>query len=278
MARNKMWTLIVTIAVMAVLLVWTLFPFYWMLVTSIKENSEIYSPVVQLIPRTFTLKHWGDLITKTRYLQQFQNSLIIATTTTLISMSIGSLCAYAVVRLRYQGRTLSARLLIMSYLVPPSLLFIPLFQLMIALGLISKIYGTVLAHLTFTVPFCTWLLVGYFKTVPAELEEAAKVDGTSIFGTLWRITLPLSAPALVVTALFSFTQSWNEFLYALVLNPDRNVRPITAGLVDLIAVEDVFFWGRMMAAAVLGSIPPIILYSVAQRWVVQGLTLGAVKG
>jgi multiple sugar transport system permease protein len=278
MARNKMWTLIVTIAVMAVLLVWTLFPFYWMLVTSIKENSEIYSPVVQLIPRTFTLVHWNDLITKTRYLQQFQNSLIIATATTLISMSIGSLCAYAVVRLRYQGRTLSARLLIMSYLVPPSLLFIPLFQLMIVLGLISKLYGTVLAHLTFTVPFCTWLLVGYFKTVPAELEEAAKVDGTSILGTLWRITLPLSAPALVVTALFSFTQSWNEFLYALVLNPDRNVRPITAGLVDLIAVEDVFFWGRMMAAAVIGSIPPIILYTIAQRWVVQGLTLGAVKG
>mgnify|MGYP000182778084 CR=1 FL=1 len=278
MARNRIYTLIITIAVMAVLLVWTLFPFYWMLVTSIKENSEIYSPVVQLIPRTFTLVHWVDLLTKTRYLQQFQNSLIIASATTLISMTIGSLCAYAVVRLRYQGRTLSARLLIMSYLVCPSLLFIPMFQLMIALNLISTLYGTVIAHLTFTVPFCTWLLVGYFKTVPSELEEAAKVDGTSILGTLWRITLPLSAPALVVTALFSFTQSWNEFLYALVLNPDRNVRPITAGLVDLIAVEDVFFWGRMMAAAVIGSIPPIILYSVAQRWVVQGLTLGAVKG
>ena len=278
MTRNKRLTTAVTIVVMAVLLAWTLFPFYWMLVTSIKENSEIYSPVVQLIPRTFTLLHWTDLITKTRYMQQFSNSLIIATATTLVSMSIGSLCAYAVVRLRYQGRTLSARLLILSYLVPPSLLFIPLFQLMITLDLISKLYGTVLAHLTFTVPFCTWLLVGYFKTVPAELEEAAKVDGTSILGTLWRITLPLSAPALVVTALFSFTQSWNEFLYALVLNPDRNVRPITAGLVDLIAVEDVFFWGRMMAAAVIGSIPPIILYTVAQRWVVQGLTLGAVKG
>jgi multiple sugar transport system permease protein len=278
MTRNKTYTLIVTIAVMAILLVWTLFPFYWMLVTSIKENSEIYSPVVQLIPRTFTLRHWQELITQTRYLQQFRNSLIIASATTMISMTIGSLCAYAVVRLRYQGRTLSARMLIMTYLVPPSLIFIPLFQLMIALDLISTLYGTVIAHLTFTVPFCTWLLVGYFKTVPAELEEAAKVDGTSIFGTLWRITLPLSAPALVVTALFSFTQSWNEFLYALVLNPDRNVRPITAGLVDLIAVEDVFFWGRMMAAAVIGSIPPIILYSIAQRWVVQGLTLGAVKG
>jgi len=275
--RRSRRQLALTIAVKAVLLVWTIFPFYWMLVTSIKENDEIYGPVAHLIPSTFTWRHWNELVTQTPFLIQFRNSVIISLSTTLLSMAIGALAAYAIVRLQFAGRSLAARSLIYSYLVPPALLFIPLFQLLQTLRLLNSLHGLILAYLTFTVPFCTWLLVGYFKTVPLELEEAALVDGCNRLTTLFRVTLPLAAPALVVVALFSFTLSWNEFLYALVFNTDNNVRPVTAGLAGM-AVEDVFFWGRMMAAATLGSLPPIILYTAAQRWVVRGLTVGAVKG
>ncbi|MCL5110707.1 MAG: carbohydrate ABC transporter permease [Chloroflexi bacterium] len=276
MRRSKLQTALI-VAIMAILLVWTMFPFYWMLVTSIKENNEIYSPLATLWPRTFTLRHWAELLNRTPFLVHFRNSLIISGTTTLLSMAIGSLAAYAIARLQFRGRSVMARSLIYSYLVPPAVLFIPLFQLLGALDLLNSMQGLVVAYLTFTVPFCTWLLVGYFKTVPVELEEAALVDGCTPINTLLRITLPLSAPAMVVVALFSFTLSWNEFLYALTFTTDKNVQPVTAGLSGM-AVEDVFFWGRMMAAAAVGSLPPIILYTAAQRYVVRGLTLGAVKG
>jgi multiple sugar transport system permease protein len=276
MRRSKT-KLLITVLVLAVLLVWTVFPFYWMIVTSIKTNDEIYGPVAALVPTTFTTVHWQELLTRTAFVTQFRNSMIISSSTTLLSMAIGALGAYAIVRLQFAGRSIAARSLIYSYLVPPALLFIPLFQLMSTLNLLNSIQGLILADLTFTVPFCTWLLVGYFKTVPIELEEAALVDGCNRITTLLRITLPLSGPALVVVALFSFTLSWNEFLYALVFNQDANTRPVTAGLTAM-AVEDVFFWGRMMAAAALGSLPPIILYTLGQRYVVRGLTVGAVKG
>ncbi len=276
MRRSKKLTAL-NVFVLALLLIWTVFPFYWMLVTSIKTNDEIYGPVASIIPTTFTTLHWQELFTRTAFLTQFRNSMIISTTTTLLSMAIGALGAYAIVRMRFAGRTIAARSLIYSYLVPPAVLFIPLFQLLSSVGLLNSLQGLILADLTFTVPFCTWLLVGYFKTVPIDLEEAALVDGCNRLTTLLRITLPLSAPALVVVALFSFTLSWNEFLYALVFNQDANTRPVTAGLTAM-AVEDVFFWGRMMAAAALGSLPPIILYTLGQRYVVQGLTMGGVKG
>lgn len=265
------------IAVMAVLLVWTLFPFYWMVVTSLKINNEIYSTSPSLWPQTFTLVHWQELFTRTPFLIHFRNSVLISTSTTLLSMAVGSLAAYAIARLQFTGRSIMARSLIYSYLVPPAVLFIPLFQLLGVLNLLNSMQGLIVSYLTFTVPFCTWLLVGYFKTVPVELEEAALVDGCTRFSTLFRITLPLSAPAMVVVALFSFTLSWNEFLYALTFTTDRNVQPVTAGLTGM-AVEDIFFWGRMMAAAAIGSLPPIVLYTLGQRYVVRGLTLGAVKG
>jgi multiple sugar transport system permease protein len=267
----------VLIGIQSALVVWTAFPFYWMLVTSVKENGEIYGPVARLIPSTFTLVHWRELFYKTPFVIYFRNSLIIATVTAVLSMAIGALAAYAITRLTFRGRTIAARSLVYSYLVPPALLFIPLFQLFGDLHLLNTLQGLILADLTFTVPFCTWLLVGYFKTVAVDMEEAALVDGCTRLTVLLRITLPLSAPALVVVALFSFTMSWNEFLYAVVFNTNSNVRPVTAGLTGMVT-EDVFFWGRMMAAAALGSVPPILLYTAAQRWIVQGLTLGGVKG
>ena len=165
----------------------------------------------------------------------------------------------------------------MTYLVPPSLLFIPLFAVMSALSLIDTHEGLILAYLGFSVPFATWLLMGYFRSVPIELEEAALVDGCTRLGSLIRVILPMSLPALAVVAFFAFTQSWNEFLYANVFVNSVEVRTITTGL-TLFVVEDVFFWGPMMGASFLSTLPPLLLYLVFQRWVVGGLTLGGVKG
>ena len=262
---------------LAVMLVWTLVPFYWMIATSLKKDKEIYGFEATLVPREPTLAAYQRLFDETPFLKYVRNSSIIAGSTTVASLVFGCLGAYALARLRFRGRALIARGLVFTYLVPPSLLFIPLFAMMSALQLVDTHHGLILACLGFTVPFCTWLLMGYFRSVPLELEEAALVDGCTRMGALTRIILPISLPALAVVAFFSFTQAWNEFLYAQVFVNSVEVRTITTGL-TLFIIEDVFFWGPMMGAALLSTLPPVAIYLVFQRWVVKGLTLGAVKG
>ena len=262
---------------LVVFLVWTLVPFYWMLVTSLKKDKEIYGFEATLVPRQPTFDAYRRLFAQTPFVKYLVNSTIIAVSTTVASLVLGCLGAYALARLRFPGRRLIARGLIFSYLVPPALLFIPLFTVMSTLNLIDTRHGLTLVYLSFTLPFCTWLLLGYFRSVPLELEEAALVDGCSRMSALVRIILPMSLPALAVVAFFSFTQAWNEFLYANVFVNSVDVRTITTGL-TLFVVEDVFFWGPMMGAACLATIPPVLIYLIFQRWVVKGLTLGAVKG
>jgi len=262
---------------LVVFLVWTLVPFYWMVVTSLKKDKEIYGFEATLIPRHPTLESYRRVFVQTPFVKYLRNSTIISVSTTIASLVLGCLGAYALARLRFPGRALIARGLIFSYLVPPALLFIPLFTVMSTLSLIDTREGLILANLSFTLPFCSWLLLGYFRSVPLELEEAALVDGCSRLSALVRIILPMSLPALAVVAFFSFTQAWNEFLYANVFVNSVEARTITTGL-TLFIVEDVFFWGPMMGAACLATVPPVALYLIFQRWVVKGLTLGAVKG
>ena len=262
---------------LAVLLVWTLLPFYWMIATSLKADREIYGFEATLYPHRPTLGAYARLFKTTPFVKYVRNSTIIAVGNTLASLALACLGAYALARLRFPGRALIARGLVVTYLVPPALLFIPLFSVMSVLRLIDTHVGLILAYLSFSVPFSTWLLMGYFRSVPLELEEAALVDGCGRLGSLVRVILPMSLPALAVVTFFSFTQSWNEFLYANVFVNSVEVRTITTGL-TLFIVEDVFFWGPMMGAAFLSSLPPVLLYLVFQRWVVKGLTLGGVKG
>ena len=264
-------------ALLVVMLVWTLMPFYWMVATSLKRDKEIYGFEATLIPRQPNLDAYRRLFAQTPFVLYLRNSTIIAVSTTVASLVLGCLGAYALARLRFRGRAVIARGLIFTYLVPQSLLFIPLFAVMSTLALTDTLKGLTLAYLGFTLPFCTWLLLGYFRSVPLELEEAALVDGCSRLGALVRVILPMSLPALAVVAFFSFTQAWNEFLYANVFVNSVEARTITMGL-TLFVVEDVFFWGPMMAAACLATVPPVVVYLVFQRWVVKGLTLGAVKG
>ena len=264
-------------SLLVLLLVWTLLPFYWMIATSLKADREIYGFEATLYPHRPTLGAYARLFKTTPFVKYVRNSTIIAVGNTLASLALACLGAYALARLRFPGRALIARGLVVTYLVPPALLFIPLFSVMSVLRLIDTHLGLILAYLSFSVPFSTWLLMGYFRSVPLELEEAALVDGCSRLGSLVRVILPMSLPALAVVTFFSFTQSWNEFLYANVFVNSVEVRTITTGL-SLFVVEDVFFWGPMMGASFLSTLPPLIMYLIFQRWVVKGLTLGAVKG
>lgn len=266
---------IATYMVLAFFVVWTIIPIYWMVFASIKTNKEIYD-TTSFWPHSIYLGHYQTLLAGP-FMRWMRNSAVVALGTMAFSVVVGSLAGYAIARLRFLGRKTVARSLIFAYLVPSSLLFIPMFTIVSTLHLANTLGSLLLVYLSFTVPFCTWLLVGYFKSIPAELEDAALIDGCTRFGALRRVTLPISLPAVAVVALFSFTLSWNEFLYALVFINNIESRTVTVGIQTMLG-QDVFYWGQMMAGAVLASLPPVIIYMLAQRWVVRGLSVGAVKG
>jgi multiple sugar transport system permease protein len=261
---------------LAIFTVWTLFPLLWILTTSVKTNRELYQEAT-IFPTTFTWQHFDQIINQTRFMTYFKNSLMVSIVTMLLAMVIGVLAAYAISRLNFRGRMFMARATIVTYLVPGSLLFIPLFQIAYALRLTDKAIGLVVIYLVHAVPFCTWLAISYFNTIPYELEEAALVDGATRPQALFRIVLPLALPALAVIGLYAFTQSWNEFLFSLLLISRDSQKTIPSGLAGLIN-GDTYQWGALMAGALLSSIPPILIYVAAQKWVVSGLAGGAVKG
>ena len=254
---------------------WTIIPFFWMFLASVKTNKEIYQDFT-ILPRVWFWGHYYDLLTG-HYGKWMRNSTVVSVGATVLSIILGSFGAYAITRLQFRGRQFMARGLVFTYLLPGSLLFIPLFQIVANLGLSNSIMSLMLIYPTFTLPFCTWMLMSYFKNIPVELEEAALIDGCGRLGVLFRIVLPLSAPALVVVCLFSFTQAWNEFLYALVFITNVKLRTLPVGLSTFIT-GDVYGWGYLMAGAVLTTIPVIAVYIYLQKYMVEGLTAGSVKG
>ncbi len=259
------------------MLLWTAIPFYWMVATSLKPDKEIYGYEATLFPHNPTLANYATILFDTPYMLFLRNSVTVAVASTLLSVIAATLGAYAIARLTFPGRALMARGLVATYLVPSSLLFIPLFALFSSLRLTDSLTGLTLAYLGADVPFCTWLLLGYFRSVPVELEEAAMVDGCNRISALIRIVLPLALPAIVVVIFFSFTRAWNEFLYAHVFTSTNQARTITTGLANFMN-EDVFFWGPLMASTIISAILPVAMFLILQRGVVQGLTLGGVKG
>lgn len=273
-ARDRTWMLL-TYLTLAVFVLWTLIPFGWMILTSVKTSKEIYREFT-FIPEQIYWGHYQELF-EGKFMIWMRNSTYVALATTGISMVLGSLAAYALTRLKFQGRRVAARGLVLTYMVPTSLLFIPLFKTVVNLNLSDTLTSLILVYPTFALPFCTWMLMSYFQSIPGELEEAALIDGCSRLGVLFRILIPLSLPAMAVVALFAFTQAWNEFLYALVFTTSQSTRTVTVGLTQMQA-EDVFFWGKMMAGAVIASLPPVLMYMLGQRLVIQGLTRGSIKG
>lgn len=262
---------------LAVFLFGALLPFYWMMVTSVKPNDELFSQQSPVWVQHATWQHYTDLLSQTLFGSWFINSVIISAATTFISLALGSLAAYGVVRGTSGVTTTIARVVLLVYLIPRAVLFIPLYEVLNSLGLLDTLAGLVIAYLSFTLPFCLWLLIGYFKAIPRELDEAALVDGASPLGAWWRIILPIARPGLVAASIFAFSMSWNEFMYPLVFIQSSSQQPITAGIAAL-QQGDVFAWGQLMAAGTLAAIPIVIVYSIIQRHIVTGLTMGAVKG
>jgi multiple sugar transport system permease protein len=254
-----------------------LFPFYWIIITSLKSTPQISARTSIFWPAPATLEQYGTLLGHTPFLTWLGNSAFIAAASTVVSVAFAALAAYALSRLKFAGAGVLTTLLLITYLLPATLLFIPLYQILTQIGLINT-YGALIAtYPTFLMPFATWVLLGYFRSIPVELEEAAMIDGASRFYIFWRIVLPLSAPALLSVTLFAFTTAWNEFLFAFVFITSESLRTLPIGLQSLV-FGDILPWGELMAASLLTAVPVAVIYIYAQRFLVEGLTAGSVKG
>jgi multiple sugar transport system permease protein len=263
-------------------LVFALLPFYWMLITSFKQDRNIFDPKANPFWFTMapTLKHYINLINpdKTDFLIWLQNSLMVAALVTVLSVSIGILAGYSLARLRYKGAETIGSSVFITYLVPPSLLFLPLSHVIGQLGLMETRWAMVISYPTFLVPFCTWLLMGYFRTIPKEIEECALVDGCTRLKALLRIVLPVAIPGIITAALFSFTLAWGEYLYSITFVTDSYEKTIPSAVVGELIRGDVYHWGGLMAGALLGSVPIALVYVIFLDYYVSGLTAGATKG
>ena len=264
-------------AVLGGLALVVLFPFYWMTITSFKTEEQMRSIVSMFWPKPFAIENYQQLLARTEFAAWYGNSITVAVSSTLLATAVGTIGAYALARLKFLGRGFMASATLITYLVPPSILFIPLYKQMQALGMANSLAGLIAAYPSFTVPFVTWLLMGYFESIPEELEEAAMIDGATRFGAFYRIVLPLSAPGVLAAGLYAFTQAWNEFLYALVFITDGKLRTLPVGLASFIT-GDVYGWGYLMSGAVLTTLPVIAAYIYLQKYMVEGLTAGGVKG
>jgi multiple sugar transport system permease protein len=255
-----------------------LFPFYWMTITTLKPNAELYdfqhsNPFWVVRP---TLDHVKKLLFDTSYPEWLWNTVLVSVTSTILSLAASVLAAYAIERLRFRGSRYVGMGIFLAYLVPPSILFIPLATMVYSLGLFDTRLALILTYPTFLVPFCTWLLMGYFRSIPYELEECALIDGATRLEILRKIILPLAVPGLISAGIFAFTLSWNEFIYALTFVSSSEVKTVPVGVLTELVEGDVYHWGSLMAGALLGSLPVAILYSFFVEHYVSGLT-GAVK-
>lgn len=255
-----------------------LFPFYWMTITTFKPNAELYdyknfNPFWVVHP---TLANIKKLLFETSYPRWLMTTMLVAICSTALSIFASVLAAYAIQRLRFRGANAVGLAIYLAYLVPPSILFIPLATMVFQLGLFDSPLALILTYPTFLIPFCTWLLIGYFKSIPYELEECALMDGASRLQILRRITLPLAVPGLISAGIFSFTLSWNEFIYALAFISSSEKKTVPVAILTELVQGDVYQWGSLMAGSLLGSLPVAIFYSFFVDYYVSSLT-GAVK-
>ncbi|MGO4406892.1 carbohydrate ABC transporter permease [Bosea sp. RAF48] len=255
-----------------------LFPFYWMAITAIKPNAELldYKNNNPFWVKSPTLENINKLLFHTDYPQWLWTTMMVAVVATALSLFASVLAAYAIQRLKFKGSQYVGLAIYLAYLVPPSILFIPLATLIFQFGLFDSPLALILTYPTFLIPFCTWLLIGYFKSIPYELEECAMIDGATRLQTLRQITLPLAMPGLISAGIFAFTLSWNEFIYALAFIQSAEKKTVPVAVLTQLVEGDVYHWGSLMAGALLGSIPVAILYSFFVDYYVASLT-GAVK-
>jgi multiple sugar transport system permease protein len=262
---------------LAIMLLFILFPFYWIIVTAFKGDLQI-SPRDNIFwPDPWTSEQFSRLFFDEPFFLWFRNSATVAVSTTFLAVLFASLGGYALARLRFLGAQTMTNALLITYLLPGALLFIPLYQILANLGVTNTLWALILTYPTSMIPFATWLLMGYYRAIPEELEHAAMVDGANRLQAFMRITLPLTAPALLAVTLFSFTAAWKEFLFAFVFISSQNLMTLPVGLAQKI-FGDIYPWGLLMAASLVISIPVVIFYMYGQRFMIAGLTAGSVKG
>jgi len=277
---RKSRTLLRTSGIYAGLVIFSLvliFPLLWMISTSFKPINEIFTKIPRWIPKKPTFDNYTFLLFETDYLVFFKNTIKISITTTFAALVVAVFAGYSLSRFNFKGRAYIGVLIIAVQMFPYVLLVIPLFTVMRTLGLVDTHISLVIAYGTFALPFSAWMLKGYFDTIPISLEEAAIIDGCSRLQVLYKIVLPLSAPGLVAVAMFAFILAWQEYIYALAFTRSSNMRTLTIGLAMMQGQHGRISWGQIMAGSFLACIPPILVFTFLQRFIVQGFTRGAVK-
>ena len=275
--KKELWRSIVLHAVIIVIAFIVLFPFLWMLSTSLKPLQDVFRSPPKWIPSPFTFVHYDTILNDIAFAVYFKNSLIVASATTVISVLIAIFSAYSLARFKYSGIKIFARLILFSYMLPSVLLIIPLFVLLSQFRIVNSLLGLMLTNITFVLPLALWTLSSFFSGGYVELEEAAMVDGCSMLGAFIRVTLPLSMPGVIAIALYSFVLTWNDYLYALVIISSEAKKTLPLGIASMATQYDIR-WGESMAASVIVALPVVVFFMFFQKYLVKGLTAGAVKG
>lgn len=268
--------LIFTYACLITALLWTLFPLYWMIKSSLTVDSQMYVPRPTLFGFHFTVEHYLDLFYNSEFLRNMWNSVLVSGITTLVGLTISILGSYSMIRLRYLGRKTIREAVIISYLLPTAVLFIPMYIFVSNLGLGGSRWALIIIYPTFVVPYCCYMLRSYFSSIPYALEEAAFIDGANRLQILRYVIVPIAMPGIAVVATFAFTMSWNEYLYAMIMT--SSVKEMTATVaISSWKYGDIINWGRILSGCVIASLPVVAIYMIAQGRLVSGNTDGSVK-
>ena len=278
--RNRRWALILSYVFLIMFAIFFLTPPYYMIVTALKSNEEVahmaHNP--WFIYDGVTFEHFVNLMTKSDFPIYFRNTVIVTVCTVAITMVVSVLAAFSLSRMKFWGSGMLATGIFLTYLIPESLLFIPLFQIVRGLGLLNSYWGMVLVYPTLTVPFCTWIMIGYFGSIPKELDEAAVIDGASHMQMLLRIFIPVALPGIIAATIFAFTVSWADFVYPMAFLYSSDQQVLTVGTVTSLIRADVYKWGMLMAGALIAAAPPLVIYAFLMDYYIAGLTAGATKG
>ena len=274
--RSRVMRTTATYGILIIALLWTIFPIYWMIKSSLTLNEEMYVARPPLFSNVITFDHYIDLIYNTSFMHNVWNSFAIAAITTIICLAIGILGSYAMTRLKYPGRSFFRNSIIISYLMPTAVLFVPMYVFVSSLGFYDNKYALLIIYPTFVVPYCCYMLISYFKAIPYALEEAALIDGCNRLQTLWYIIMPIALPGIAVVATFAFTMAWNEYLYAMIMTTS-NVQKTATVAISGFKYADSAIWGRIMSASVVCSLPVTLLYIAAQSMLISGKYEGSVK-
>ena len=278
--RSRRWALFPSYFFLVMFAIFFLIPPYYMIVTSLKTDAEVAHMATNpwIIANGVTLDQFKILLTQTDFLIYFKNTAIVTVCVVIITMVVSVLAAFSLGRMKFWGSGILATGIFLTYLVPDTLLFIPLFQIVKAVGLLNSYWGMVLVYPTLTVPFCTWIMIGYFQSIPKELDEAALIDGAGHLQMLTKIFIPVALPGIIAATIFAFTVSWAAFVYPMTFLYSSDQQVLTVGTVTSLIRADVYKWGMLMAGALVAAAPPLIIYAFLMDYYIAGLTAGATKG